>query len=536
MKNALNRYLNSVKQFLPRAQQDDILRELEENLRSEMDEREAELGRPLNEADREAILARHGSPMAVAGRYRRHERRLAVGIELIGRDLFPHYVKWLAIPVTITLALFAAALAAGKRPTLPEFLLPIGIQVAVVTVIFVILQACQPRYGWLDRWKTPSPPGPELVRRYLHAVRFWLPKQQRDDIVAELGENLRSEIEEREAELGGALDEPELVAILKAHGEPLAVASRYLPPRYVIGPALFPLYRFIVKLVVLGILVPVYVLIVGPLIVKTIAHPALAGIQALWSLLMASTFSLGVITLVFAIIEQRSRCCASEWDPRRLPPAPPAPRADGVVPMPWYRAVSGIAVSALFALAWLYLAQPQTAADFEGVRIGLAPVWRSLFWPILAVVLGGAVVGVAGLLRPSAARLHAALRLAFNALGLVIIGALLAAHSWVEISAISRPVAGIDESIKWTNLGLWISLLVVGVIVLADAVREGRRVFRRKSVPPACLAGLMLLVVFTPGRAQSSLPSEEYIRSIPDGHEDHIARDPGVFLDCLGNS
>ncbi len=506
MKNALDRYLNSVKEFLPRAQPADILRELEENLRSEMEEREAELGRPLNEADREAILARHGSPVSVAGQYRRHEWRLAVGVELIGPDLFPHYLKWLAIPVAITTALFAAAFAGGKRPTPAEFLFPVLVQVACVTTLFVIVQAGQRRYGWLDHWKTPSLPGPELVRRYLYVVQFWLPKQQRDDIAAELAENLRSEIEEREAELGRKLDEAELVAILKAHGEPIAVATPYLPARYVIGPALYPLYRFVLKLVVLGILVPMYVVVVGPLVVKASAHPTLAGIQALWNLVMAAVFSVGAVTFVFAMIELHARGRAPDWDPRQLP-APPARRADARGPMLWYRAASSMGVSALFTLAWVYLAQPQAAADFNGVRIALAPVWRSLFWPILAVLLGGAVVGVAGLLRPNAARLHAALRLVFDALGMAIIGVLLGAQSWVEIAAPGQPPAGIHESITWTNLGVWVSLLAAGAILLADAVREGWRAFRRERAPLAWLAAIALLAVFTPARAQSFPPS-----------------------------
>lgn len=45
----LDRYLHAVKVFLPRTQQDDIVRELSENLIARMEDREAELGRPLDE-------------------------------------------------------------------------------------------------------------------------------------------------------------------------------------------------------------------------------------------------------------------------------------------------------------------------------------------------------------------------------------------------------------------------------------------------------------------------------------------------------
>ena len=36
----------------------------------------------------------------------------------------------------------------------------------------------------------------ELLDRYLQAVKFWLPKSQRDDIIAELSEDIRCQFEE----------------------------------------------------------------------------------------------------------------------------------------------------------------------------------------------------------------------------------------------------------------------------------------------------------------------------------------------------
>ena len=45
----------------------------------------------------------------------------------------------------------------------------------------------------------------ELVDRYLKAVRFWLPKTRQEDILAELSEGIRAQIDEKEAELGRKL-------------------------------------------------------------------------------------------------------------------------------------------------------------------------------------------------------------------------------------------------------------------------------------------------------------------------------------------
>src|SRR5450432_2936962 len=96
----------------------------------------------------------------------------------------------------------------------------------------------------------------ELLDRYLQAVRFWLPRAQQQDIIAELSEDLRSQIEEKETELGRSLSEAEVEDILKKRGRPALVANRYLPQRSLIGPLLFPIYCFVMKVVGLCYLVP----------------------------------------------------------------------------------------------------------------------------------------------------------------------------------------------------------------------------------------------------------------------------------------
>src|SRR5437016_1150491 len=96
----------------------------------------------------------------------------------------------------------------------------------------------------------------ELLDRYLQAVRFFLPKKQKVDIIAELSEDLRSQIEEKETQLGRTLTETELEAILKRCGSPWEVGSRYLPQRYLIGPTLFPVYRFFLGILLLACVVP----------------------------------------------------------------------------------------------------------------------------------------------------------------------------------------------------------------------------------------------------------------------------------------
>ena len=78
-------------------------------------------------------------------------------------------------------------------------------------------------------------PPTDLIDRYLQAVGFWLPRAQKQDILAELTEDLHSQLEDREMELGRPLTESEVAEILRKRGRPVLVASQFLPQRSLIG-------------------------------------------------------------------------------------------------------------------------------------------------------------------------------------------------------------------------------------------------------------------------------------------------------------
>lgn len=87
-----------------------------------------------------------------------------------------------------------------------------------------------------------------LIERYLKAVAAQLPAADREDIVAELRDELMARLEAREAELGRAPTEAEVEAVLREMGQPLAVAARFgAGPHHVVGPELFPWWTFGVK-------------------------------------------------------------------------------------------------------------------------------------------------------------------------------------------------------------------------------------------------------------------------------------------------
>ena len=137
----VDRYLGAVRDNLPRAQRDDIIEELEDSLRSRMEDEAAARGRPLTEAEEAAILKSFGNPMAVAARYRGDERSVTFGRRLIGPELFPTYMKVLTVNVVITLIIGAVILLLGGTiaSTFPGILVPLLIQFAVVTLVFMAI-------------------------------------------------------------------------------------------------------------------------------------------------------------------------------------------------------------------------------------------------------------------------------------------------------------------------------------------------------------------------------------------------------------
>ena len=160
----LDRYLKSIRNYLPECQKDDIIRELDANLRSQIEEKERELGRPLTDPEMEAILKAHGHPMIVAGRYRQNEESFAFGKELIGPTLFPFYLKVLKFNLGLTslvlLVVYVALIASGQRVGLigglPSVILwQLVAQFVVITGIFIGVDRNMARHP--DAWDPRKP-------------------------------------------------------------------------------------------------------------------------------------------------------------------------------------------------------------------------------------------------------------------------------------------------------------------------------------------------------------------------------------------
>jgi hypothetical protein len=158
----LDRYLQAVGTHLPQKKRDDILRELRANILEGVEDREAELGRPLTLEEEEAVLKQHGNPVVVGMRYWPKQY-------LIGPSLFPYYVYALktVIPLAVVISCVVNLIALTSKSVALEVILGVLFRVpgvifmsaAWITIVFAMLDFVHPRVpnctvpfeGWKPR-------------------------------------------------------------------------------------------------------------------------------------------------------------------------------------------------------------------------------------------------------------------------------------------------------------------------------------------------------------------------------------------------
>lgn len=237
----------------------------------------------------------------------------------------------------------------------------------------------------------------ELLDRYLQAVRKYLPAKRQDDIIAELRTELESQLDDKEAELGRPLTQAEAEAWLKKIGPPIQVAGRYQPQQYLIGPAIFPTYWYVLSMA-----------LYWALIIDLIA----SGIRLLDSMpnagaVVGAVFQIpGVlmnvaawVTLIFAAFEFTARQSPekygafagtpSDWNPSTLPPLE-ALSDKGKKRRTLAMAVAEVIFGYVF-LMWLLLLPKNPwlmlgpgAAALAALPFKLAPVWWTFYWCAVA--------------------------------------------------------------------------------------------------------------------------------------------------------
>lgn len=341
----------------------------------------------------------------------------------------------------------------------------------------------------------------DLFERYLQAVRKYLPWKRQDDILAELRANLESQLEDREEELGRPLTEGEMIDWLKGIGSPMHVAMRYQPQQYLIGPAVFPMYWYVLRLGLLFIVV-IFTVVNGLLIaMQTSGAPSI--VEAISKLPSVLIIVAAWVTGAFAVLEYTINhypnvrlpwsALSRDWSPTSLPPLEEAP-ARGRKPKGYAQAVAEVVFGFLF-LVWLTLI-PHHPRLLMGPGIDalhaspfrLAPVWWNFYH--LVVLLNFVQVAWKsyrlweGRWQESSVAVH----MVSKVFGLVSLGVLILAphHAYLLLRHPEPDAMQYGGTLDTINTWGWRALCVAGAIIvlqlIVDLAKAGYGAWRQRSI------------------------------------------------------
>jgi hypothetical protein len=312
----------------------------------------------------------------------------------------------------------------------------------------------------------------DLIDRYLAAIAGHLPADKADDITAELRDLLLSRQEEQEAALGRPLQPKEVEAMISAFGRPLAVAGRYWPMRYLIGPEVFPYWWACLKTVLLIVSAVFVTVCFADLLFAAGPSGRIIGqaIGAVWTSLWATV---GSVTVFFAVVERmgpRARE-ALQWD------VPALSRLLETDQSRWNRVsqLTGEVILLLWCLGVLKVGLP------HGWSFSLYPaaLWPDVYWPVMGLLGAGIATDLTALGRPD---LYVPRAVAFIATRLGWLA--LAAFVWASRPQLtlaaphltSRQIVSVELGLVWT---IRVTVLVFFLTMIVQAALEAWRLARR---------------------------------------------------------
>ena len=339
----------------------------------------------------------------------------------------------------------------------------------------------------------------DLLDRYLQAVKKHLPWQRQDDILAELRANLESQLEEKEETLGRPLTQAEADEWIKQLGAPIQVAAGYQPQQYLIGPHVFPTYRYVLKLACTWAAI-IYSIVSVVQVFATQNPSDTALLEALLRLPFVLLTTAAWVTLIFAAIEYAvthgyvklpALCAPSPgWTPGSLPPLG-QDAVTGKKPRSYAQAVAEVVFGTLF-LGWLLLVPKHPwllmgpgALYLNTSPFQLADIWVPIYWCIVGLNILQLGWNMQNLVRGTWQKPYPVIGLVFKAIGLVpailLINAPNHATFILKHSAIDQTRYG--AALDTINLSILRSFqLIVALVVLQlawDLWRISRDAYRK---------------------------------------------------------
>jgi len=317
-----------------------------------------------------------------------------------------------------------------------------------------------------------------LIERYLYAVGRYLPRKNREDILKELRSVLLDTLEGRTLSSASEASEAEVIAMLQDYGSPQQVAASYSNQgQYLIGPALFPLFRMILG-IVLAAVIGAQLLAFG--VAVWIGGQAINPLESLTSLLNSIPASIGSLVIVFAILQWfdvRPELENEPWDPRNLPVI----EEDQTVNRG--ERIFGIAAASII-LAILALL-PDKLGVFnlpEGVFFANPVIGQYLGWISLSL-LAGIALDIILLWQGRWTTLTRLARIGVSLISIAVLALLLQGHNaWLAQQGVSGFLPGVgfvdDIQSNIQVIGMQAFRMAIGIALILTSLETAGQVYR----------------------------------------------------------
>jgi hypothetical protein len=328
----------------------------------------------------------------------------------------------------------------------------------------------------------------EMIDDYVEEVGRNLPRNMRSDIQNELKSTILDMLDDLCSADGSEPSEESVIELLKDLGAPQKMAASYLPPRFLIGPRLYPIFLRVLGIVLLVILLLNAYVFATPLhSPTTLPNMVLDALSGAFGSFVNSAFnSLGVIVLIFAILErtlhETTDSGDKDWDPRSLKDIQ---KEETYKKARLLRKIGFIlAAMAIFNIFpnWIgafvksdgqWLFTPILTSDFKSVHLP----WLNVYW-LLLVILYWAVIW----------QRKWQMSTRWTSLGLDVFG-LVVVYRIIAGPTITRSLSDVllqmggtglglentfDPLVMAVNIVLWV-LLIIGII---DAIKKLGRLIK----------------------------------------------------------
>jgi hypothetical protein len=325
-----------------------------------------------------------------------------------------------------------------------------------------------------------------LIDRYVFEVGRHLPRNEKEDILIELRSSIYDAVEDR---FGNEPSEEQLSEFLSSMGPPKQVAASYYPEgQYLIGPALFPLFKLVAGIALAGV---IGAQILAWAVAIFIAQDTISPFEAIGGLITSLPTTFGMVVVVFAILQWfdvQPELEEEAWDPTSLP------SIEEVEPVKRGERIFGIIAGTAVLVYLVFFPQYIGFVTSPGGRFVANPVIPEYALWISISLLAGIALDVYLLWQGRWSAISRAAKIVVNILSAVVLALLVQAHSqWLA----ARDVGGLipalerfaqDVNGNWQLFGMQafrlafaVALIVVVIETIGMAVRIVRTYLQQGS-------------------------------------------------------